>query len=295
MRSQAEPTNVCQDGGPWFCNGIEDLGGQGPILHLAHANGFPPGAYRLLARELADNHRVVGLPLRPLWPGCPPSSITTWRPLADDMIRALDALGWHGVAGVGHSLGGVVTMWAAIQRPDLFRAVVLVEPVILPVRLLAVVRLLRLLGMAEWQPFVRGALRRRREWPSREACFAHLRDKSLFAEWSDEALQAYVERATRERADGTIQLVYPREWEAHIFATLPVDIWRDVPLLNVPTLLVRGESSTTFPPDSLRRLARLLPGSELAVVSGAGHLVPMERPEVLGRIIEEFLIDRCAD
>jgi len=102
-----------------------DFGGTGPIIHLAHANGFPPGAYRPLADTLtnhpADNsgqrYHVIGLPARHLlWPGSRPESISDWHPLADDLIQGLDDLGLRGIIGVGHSIGGVFTLWPGLLR-----------------------------------------------------------------------------------------------------------------------------------------------------------------------------------
>jgi pimeloyl-ACP methyl ester carboxylesterase len=292
---------------------LHDFGGDGPVIHLAHANGFPPATYRLLADSLinpsstADPHyHVVGLPARPLWPdevrwaparkpwadrwpGSRPESAPTWRPLADDLIQTLDDRGLHGIYGVGHSLGGVLTMWAAIRRPDLFRAVVLIDPVILPPAVLWAMRLMRALGLRGRQPLVQGALRRRRTWPSRQACYEHLRDKPLFARWPDVALWDYVEAGTKIGAGGQAELVYPPEWEAHIFATTPADVWRDVPRLRTPTLVIRGEHSDTFRPEAQARMARLMPDARFLVISDAGHLVPMERPAETGEAIRSFL------
>jgi pimeloyl-ACP methyl ester carboxylesterase len=276
-----------------------DLGGTGPIVHLAHANGFPPGTYRPLAEILTGqpvdgsgrSYHVIALPSRPLWPGSLPDSAPSWHPLADDLIRGLDDLGLSGIVGVGHSLGGVLTLWAAVRRPDLFRAVVLVDPVILSPAMLWVLGLLRRLGLERRLPLVRRTLRRRRAWSSRQDCYAHFRRKSLFATWPDASLWAYVEAGTHEGADGQVQLVYPPEWEARIFATTPIDVWRAVPHLSTPALVVRGERSETFRSRSEALMARLVPQARFVVVPGAGHLVPMERPAETGAAIRQFLDD----
>jgi pimeloyl-ACP methyl ester carboxylesterase len=277
----------------WASELLHDFGGEGSIIHLAHANGFPPGAYRQLAMALTDTYHVVGLPARPLWPGSDPAGVPDWHPLADDLLRAFDALQLSAILAVGHSLGGVLTLWAAIARPDLFRAVVLVEPVILPLTWLCYMRLLRRLGLAARQPLVQGALHRRRVWPSRQDCFAHLRAKSVFARWSDDALWDYVNSGTCLREDGTVKLRYPPEWEAHIFSTAPVDIWHGVHRLTVPALLLRGEHSQTFMPAAQARLVRRLPQCQSVTVADAGHLVPMERPAETARLIGEFLEGRA--
>jgi len=268
---------------------LRDYGGDGSIIHIAHANGFPPGAYRPLAEALTGHYHVVGLPSRPLWPGSQPESVTTWHPLADDLIQGLDGLRVSGIVGAGHSLGGVLTLWSAIRRPDLFRAVVLIDPVILPPAWLWMLRALRCMGLDGRQPLVQGALRRRRTWPSRQACFEHYRGKLLFARWPDTSLRAYVESGTRQRADGQVELAYPPAWEAHVFATTPIDVWRDVSLLRTPALVIRGEHSLTFRPAAQRRLARRIPHAHFTTIAGAGHLVPMERPSETGAAIRAFL------
>ncbi|NLF13171.1 MAG: alpha/beta hydrolase [Anaerolineaceae bacterium] len=267
---------------------LEDLGGQGPVLHLAHGNGFPPGTYRLFAQALAARHHVVALPARPLWPGSSPGDAPTWRTMAGDLRRGMEAMASNGIVAVGHSLGGVLTLWAALERPDLFRAVVLVDPVILPSHWLLALRLARALGLHSWVPLVRATVRRRRTWPDEQACFDHYRHKPLFARWSDEALWDYVRAATRQAGDGLV-LRYPPEWEAHIFATVPAGIWRDVPRLRVPCLVLRGEHSRTFVPGALARVARLLPEARIATLRGAGHLLPMERPSETAAAILDFL------
>jgi len=266
-----------------------DFGGKGPVVHVAHANGFPPGTYHPLAETLTSRYHVIGLPARPLWSGSRPESAPDWHPLADDLMQGLDGLGLKGIVGVGHSLGGVLTMWAAVLRPDLFRAVVLIDPVILPPGRLWVVRLLRALRLERRLPLVQATLRRRRVWLNRRACYEHYRSKPLFATWPEASLWAYVEAGTRAADDGQVELVYPPEWEAHIFATVPADAWRAVPCLRTPALVVRGERSATFRAESLARMECQLPQARFAVIADARHLVPMERPAETGALVRGFL------
>jgi pimeloyl-ACP methyl ester carboxylesterase len=268
---------------------VYEFGGDGSVLHIAHANGFPPGTYRPLAATLTDRYRVIGLPARPLWPGSRPEEVNGWRPLADDLIRGLDGLGLRGIIGVGHSMGGVMTLWAAVDRPDLFRAVVLIDPVILPPHWLRLAQVMRWIGLTPRPALVRGALYRRRTWPDRQSCYEYFRTKPFFATWPDESLWAYVEAGTRQRPDGGVELVYPPEWEARIFSTIPTDVWRAIPRLRAPTLVVRGEHSQTFFPQAQKRMERLLPHARFVVIPDAGHMVPLERPAEVGAAIREFL------
>ncbi|MBN1178429.1 MAG: alpha/beta hydrolase [Anaerolineae bacterium] len=268
---------------------LHDFGGDGPVLHLAHANGIPPATYRVIARHLTDHYHVIGLPARPLWPDSRPEQMPSWHPMACDLTAGLDGLGLRGIVGVGHSMGGVATMWASIARPDLFHAVVLIDPVILPPAVLRTLRVMRGLGLRTRQPLVQGALRRRRTWPSRQDCYAHYQGRGIFAAWPDDSLRAYVDAGTRTRSDGSVELIYPPEWEAHIFATAPADVWQDVPYLKPPTLVVYGERSDTFRATSQRHMARRAPHTRFAVIPTAGHMVPLERPAQTAEEILRFL------
>jgi pimeloyl-ACP methyl ester carboxylesterase len=89
---------------------VVDFGGVGPVVHLAHANGFPPGAYRPLVEALVDRHRVIALPSRPLWPESQPESAPNWHVMADDLVQGPDKMGFNHVIGVGHSMGGDLTL-----------------------------------------------------------------------------------------------------------------------------------------------------------------------------------------
>jgi pimeloyl-ACP methyl ester carboxylesterase len=272
---------------------LHDLGGSesAPLLHIAHGNGFPPATYAPLAALLTDAYHVVALAARPLWPGSSPQDIETWHTLTGDLIEGLTALEAGRVIGVGHSMGGVTMLLAAVRRPDLFRAVVLLDPVLLPPRWLAVVRWIRRFRLPWHPPLVKVALRRRRVWPCREAAYEYLKGKPLFASWQDAALRAYVASGTRPTADGQVELVYPPQWEAHIFDSVPTDVWRSVPRLSprLPVLLVRGERSTTFQPQALDRAAQLLPHARVAVIPEASHTFPLERPAEVAALIRMFL------
>ncbi|MCP4427111.1 MAG: hypothetical protein GY803_21705 [Chloroflexi bacterium] len=43
-----------------------DFGSEGPILHFAHANAYPPGAYRQFVAALRSHFRVLAIEQRPL-------------------------------------------------------------------------------------------------------------------------------------------------------------------------------------------------------------------------------------
>ena len=62
-----------------------------------------------------------------------------------------------------------------------------------------------------------------------------------------------------------------------------------VAAIDVPTLLLVGDQDTVTPPDLSRALAEVIPGAELHVLAGAGHLANIERPADFNRLVEEFV------
>jgi YbgC/YbaW family acyl-CoA thioester hydrolase len=60
-------------------------------------------------------------------------------------------------------------------------------------------------------------------------------------------------------------------------------------LESVPTLVVVGEHDQITPPAAAEGLVAAIPNARLAVIPGAGHLPPLESPEVVTRIVAGFL------
>jgi len=60
-------------------------------------------------------------------------------------------------------------------------------------------------------------------------------------------------------------------------------------LVGLPTLVVVGEADAITPPDQARAMAEAIPGARLAIISGAGHLPPIEQPTAVTASLREFL------
>ena len=58
---------------------------------------------------------------------------------------------------------------------------------------------------------------------------------------------------------------------------------------DLPTLVIVGEADSLTPPDQARAMAQAVPGATLAVIAGAAHLPPMERPEEVTKRMREFI------
>jgi pimeloyl-ACP methyl ester carboxylesterase len=268
-----------------------DWGGRGPILHLAHGNGFPPGTYDDFAARLTGRLRVVGMECRALWGTVEASTLHHWRELADDLVRFLEELGTGPVIAVGHSLGAVTSLYAAAAHPQLVRGLVLIDPVLIPPWQAPLWAVAMALGLNQRSRLAVQARRRRVRWPNHEVMWRAYRAAPVFRRWREPFLRDYVQAGTEELADGTVRLRYPPAWEARIFETAPPDVWLTLPALRrLPLLVIRGELSETFLEGAMWAMRRLVPGARFVEIAGADHFVPMCRP----REVADALLDFCA-
>ena len=172
-----------------------DFGGSGTELVFLHANGYPPECYRPLLSRLAENYHVTAMVQRPLWPDSKPDEIEDWLPLTDDFLRYLDAHQPEPITCVGHSMGGIALLRAALREPGRFSAIVLLDPVLFPPYFIAFWNVMRRSKMGQRRhPLVAAARRRRRQFDDLERLFTGYRRKSIFRYMDDTALRAYVQR-----------------------------------------------------------------------------------------------------
>ncbi|MFZ0546445.1 MAG: alpha/beta hydrolase [Candidatus Promineifilaceae bacterium] len=268
---------------------FDNFGGEGPLLHFAHANGYPPACYRRMIEPLMDNYNVLAVHHRPLWAKTPPEALTSWHQIGQDMVQFFEENDLSDIIGVGHSLGAVETMFAAIQRPDLFRAVVLIEPVFLIPAVLQTFSTQTDGILPEDYPLINITKSRRNSWESREEAFHHFRPKRVFARWSDNALWDYIWHGMYRNEAGNIELTYSPEWEARIYALPPTDVWDLIPKIQQPTLGIRGADTDTLVPAAWHLWQMAQPKGTFLDFADSTHLLPMEKPVELAEAIHNFL------
>jgi len=59
--------------------------------------------------------------------------------------------------------------------------------------------------------------------------------------------------------------------------------------INVPTLLVTGDEDPMTGVKEAELMRQHIPGSQMRVISKAGHYSPWEQPEQFARILRQFL------
>ena len=278
------------------------LSEKGPLLVFAHANGYPPQAYRTFLESFLEDYQVYSLYFRPFWPDSDPQEMKDWRIFRDDYlpeVRSLiDKFGKQPdssgrVIGVGHSLGAMTTLMAAIKDPEMFTLLVLIEPVLFPrwrgmvMRLLAPFNLIKKI-----HPLIRGTLKRRTRFDSHEAMYHRYREKQVFSGLSDQVLLDYVEGLAGEDSEGNVRLKYPPAWEARIYETGGIAdwyIWRNLDKVPCPVLVIRGEDTYVLFDRVINNMVGKLPKGKGYTMKATGHLVPLEAPGGTAEVVLDFL------
>jgi pimeloyl-ACP methyl ester carboxylesterase len=258
-----------------------DFGGPGPLALAHHANGFCKGMWAEVAELLRGRVRLVAMDARGHGDSSRPEAAAAyaWHEFAADLAavagRLVAETGRPLALGLGHSFGGTSLLGAEAQARGRFERLLLIDPVTPPPRGLAPPE-----RATHVESMVDAARRRRSDWPSREEARAWFAERSLFASWRPEALDLYVLDGLRERAGGGVELKCPGAVEAAVFSqgdALDLPGW--VRGLAPPTLWLWAERGN-FPLAYYEALAASMRAARVERVP-AGHLIPMERPDLV--------------
>ena len=257
---------------------------RGPSAHFYAANGFPSACYSPLLSILKHHFSLTSLANRALWPGAEPTPGLRCRDYADDLIAFLEHRYTQPIIGIGHSMGATTTLMAAAKRPELFRRLVLIEPVIQSIKGEWLSRLMPANVARRFEP-IRSAMAARDHWASLEDALTDLRDRRAFRRLGDGALRQLAKGLT-EPFDGGLRLAFARRWEIHNYLSLDT-IWRDLRSVRMPVRLIRGKPSMFLSPPAWERLRQRMPQWEFLEDRYHGHLLPMEAPGRTAELVQE--------
>lgn len=248
-------------------------------LIFCHANGFNAATYRSLLAPLASSLRILAPDLRGHGASTLPTDIKgrrNWQDHRDDLVALLDTLDGPPVVLAGHSMGGTSAILAAAERPQKVSQIVAFDPVIWKRWAVAALQLPLFDRLPSHIPLVKGALRRRSRFDSREQALNAYRGRGAFKGWSDIALIDYLGSGLTEDGDGFI-LSCPPHWEASNYAAQSHDPWKAMKASGRPIHILKAERGSTC---AVEPSPRGLPLVTVETVPDSLHLFPMVRPDV---------------
>ena len=244
------------------------------IIHFAHANGFPAKTYGKLFSFLEPRFELQYLDRHGHNPDFPVTD--GWHALRDELRTEIETKFTRPVIGLGHSLGGILHLLVAIEKPDLYTQIVLLDAPIISRFSSNGIRILKTLNLMDRVSPSRMTKTRRNSWPTKAEAYAHFKAKDKFAAFDDEVLRDYIKFGTTEMPD-CVRLLFDPKIEAAIYMKLPHDLPLLKGKLTVPTTYIGGTDSREARLARLGFMKKNFP-FEFHFLSGS-HLFPFEKPQ----------------
>jgi esterase len=251
--------------------------GRGRPLVCVHGTLGDFRTWSAVFGPLSKQHRMISVSLRHFFP-------EHWDGVGDDylisqhvsdVIAFIEKLDAGPVDLMGHSRGGHIAFRVAEQRPQLLRKLILAEP-----------------GGELDSSFDPDAVPGASERTPRFAALAGtVKDGDI-----EGGLKLFVDGIDGEGAWARLPAAEKQQLRDNVF-TLPGQAGenrqpysrRGAESIHTPTLFIGGTATKGTLPATLRALAAHVPGSRVAMISGAGHWMFGQAPEEFSAIVLKFL------
>ncbi|MFE0251380.1 alpha/beta fold hydrolase [Streptomyces sp. NPDC059010] len=230
-----------------------DGDGDADPLLLLHGGFCTNETWQAQRGDLAARYRVL-LPERRGHGRTPDvAGPLSYQDMADDTVAFIETVVGGPAHLVGWSDGGIVALLVALARPDLVRKVVAMG--------------------ANFRPA--------------PECLA---DPAMFTELDPDGpgMAPFREMYEAVSPDGADHWPVVAGKLTEMITTQPDLTTDDLARIAVPTLVLVGDDDLMTLEHTVA-LYRAIPGSELAVVPGASHALPLEKPAEVNRIVLDFL------
>lgn len=245
--------------------------GSGNVVMLGHGLLGDLHLFHHQVPRLAERHQVIRLDFR--GHGRSPATPGRWtiHDLAEDYRAVMDRLELERAVVVGLSMGGIAALHFAADHPARVAGLVLIGTCHR--------------RESPWRRIEYGALMRLYATVGPHAWLERRVQRLAFSEAFRRLHPDVVARATSfsEQMNPDVLLA-----AAGAVVSRP-SLEEAATMIRVPTRLVVGEQDAVLPIRHVRQLHRVIPGSTLHVIRGAGHAVTLERPEETTRLILDFL------
>jgi 3-oxoadipate enol-lactonase len=249
-----------------FALGYSDGGSGRPVVFL-HPVGTRRAFWAPVIDRLGSNYRSIAVDFRGHGDSDVPHDPFTLDDLADDVVALLRALKTTNVVVVGCSMGGMVAQGIALKAPELLSGMVLA-------------------GTNYMQTAESAKAMSRRAEDAQKGMAAVV----------DTTLSRWFPAAFHTAHPDVVEIV--RGWLLEDDPVVFAWCWQAIAKLNyeaglrkitIPALLIRGSEDASSSEERMRAMSSLLLGSRFVAMPEAGHLAPLEQPEVFADLLRGFI------
>ena len=265
----------------------------GPRLVMSHGNGFAIDAYYPFWRHFLRDCEIILYDQRNHgWNPRSDVNSHTQAQMADDMETILSAVelefGKRKTAGAFHSLSTTVSLIHALKYGSRWDALILFDPPLAPPPGHALHSTARNFefALSAW------SRQRRERFQSVDALATYFKGTRRMSRWVPGAADLMASAITRPTADGQIALVCPPAFEAEIYlqnSNSPA--WTALPGIAKRVFVVSSDydAPDADPPGLVSKALNSEFGIAVVPVKNAGHLLQIEQPEKVERIVRRHL------
>ena len=232
--------------------------GEGPVIILLHGLFGALSNYKDVFDTFSDRYRVI-IPLLPIY--TLPIINTNVKNLAKYLEDFMKFKKLDQVTLLGNSLGGHVALYYMTKHPEKIKNLVLT-------------------GSSGLYENTMGS-----SFPRRE-------DKVFIKNKVAETFYDPI-HATDDLVDECYNIVNDRGQLIRILAiaksAIRHNMAKQIPKMDLPTLLIWGKNDTITPPEVAEEFHNLFPNSQLHWIDKCGHAAMMERPEEFNAILSPWL------
>ena len=87
----------------------------------------------------------------------------------------------------------------------------------------------------------------------------------------------------------SVSSIHEASYQKTLEASVAQDRFAPIEDIRVPTLVIAGDEDTVYPPSMAKDMARRIPGAELQLMRGVGHLGNLEQPDEFNQAVLQFL------
>jgi pimeloyl-ACP methyl ester carboxylesterase len=266
----------------------------GPRLVLCHGNGLATNAYFPFWNLLRDRYDLIVFDVRnhgenPLHGGEGHDMAHFVVDLEKVLGEVQRGFGSKPLAGVFHSLSGLIAIRHALEHQDRWRALVLFDPPIYP----RDGHPLRDAQQGDKDQLAVRARKRTERYPTPHDFANQLASRPVFSRWRPEAYELMARATLREEpSSGQWTLACPRELEARVFEeNRDPSLWVKLGHVKAPVKLIGADPHIegASVPGLLSKAVAEETAVEYEAIPDTTHFLQIERPEECVSAMETFL------
>jgi magnesium chelatase accessory protein len=251
--------------------------GAGPVLLLAHGTGAATHSWRDLMPELARHFSVVGVDL----PGhgfttAPPNYRMNLQDMSDMLGDLVRALGVAPAVAVGHSAGAAILARMILDGGASPAVLVALNGALLPIPGITGQMFSGMAKMIAMLPVVPWML----SWRATDRGAVKSIIEGTGSALDERGIDLYA-RLLRDPVHVSNVLAMMANWDLE-------GLQRDLPGLRSKLMLVVADRDRAVPAKVARKVAALVPGAEVHMQVGLGHLSHEEAPRETASLIAEL-------